>query len=351
MPIQLPSHVARDLGLNERDEIENVVRGVGLLDRQVGPLFSDAAKVCFNGVLSRLPIAAAVEIAESFTEIRNWRYRIVECDGVQCANVVEVPARALLSVPPPTDAEPVLVQAWFASEKLTDTDGQLRSNIVVFEWFPGISSEAKAVIRALSGARGHDGSSTTSRSWENAGLVALRTTSRLLQHGDSELLRRLFCESATEKVPRWRFLSLYRILEHGYLESVFSELSSRFFSEPREALETATKSLRSEVEQFVGLVDAHGLKPHFEEILRLNDALVAAGNRFACLVDREAKKQAYSESFKRGVALCYQIRCSIVHAGGYSVVFDKSPGGNEALIAHLPEMDKAVAQFLGVQTA
>lgn len=351
MQIHLPSHVALALGVNECDEMDTVVHGVNLLDRKVGPLISDGAKECFNGLLQRLPVLTAVEVGDAVVEIGNWHFRTFECDGIESARVVEVPVSTTPNVSLTTSAEAVLVQAWLATDKLTDANYQLRSNIVVFEWLPNVSDAIKVVIRAICGIKLPGSSTPTARTWAAAGSVAIRGTSRLLRHKDSELLRRLFCESATELIPRWRFLSLYRIIEHGYLENVFDDLSSRFFSEPKEALESASNALRSEVEQFVRLVEGHGLKFYFEEISRINDDLIVAQNHFAVLVDREAKrKNTYQENFKRGVAICYQIRCSIVHAGSHSVVFDKSPGGDAALLAHLPELEKAVAQFLGVQT-
>ncbi len=353
MQIQLPPHVARALGVNDNHERDLVIKGVQLLDHEVGPLFSDGAKAVFNSLLDSLPLTASVEVVDCSTEIANWRYRIIECDGVLCARVVEVPFTWDASrKAPPTDVESLLVQAWLSSDRITDEKDCLRKNIVVFEWLPKVPEATKSVTRALSGVVPRGSSNQTTRSWSDAGLVALKTTSRLLQHNDGELLRRLFGESATEQAPRWRFLSLYRILEHGYLENVFKDLASRFFSEPKESLDSATNALKSEVEQFVRLVDLNSLKSHFEEICRINDSLTASGNQFAILLEREAKKRStYQEAFKRGVALCYQTRCSIVHAGSHSVVFDKSPGGDTALLAFLPEMEKAAAQFLGIQTS
>jgi hypothetical protein len=107
----------------------------------------------------------------------------------------------------------------------------------------------------------------------------------------------------------------------------------------------------SEFEQFIRLVEAHGLKQHFEEFAKTNDQLVASGNQFAILIEGAAKEKGYVEAYKRGVALCYQVRCSIVHAGSYSVVFDRSKGADDALAAQMSELEKAVIEFLGIQTA
>lgn len=352
MEIQLPLHVAQALGVNERHEKDLIIQSVQLLDREIGPLLSESAKTQFSGLLGTPIPQSLVEVTVCPAEIPEWRYRTIEFNGSTCARVVEIPSARTPGSLPPTDAEVLLVQAWLTTDKLTNAEHLLRNNVVVFEWLPGVPEAAKAVTRAISGVSAISGPATTTRSWSNAGLVALNANSRLLDHKDGEFLRRLFVESATETAPRWRFLSLYRILEHGYLENVFNELSHRFFTEPNDALEAATNSLKSELSQFIKLADKHGLKTYFEEISRINDSLVASGNQFAILVEREAKKKgSFPESYKRGVAVCYQIRCSIVHAGTHSVVFDKSPGAEAALTAQLTEIEKAAAKFLGIQTA
>ena len=44
------------------------------------------------------------------------------------------------------------------------------------------------------------------------------------------------------------------------------------------------------------------------------------------------------------------VRCAIMHSG-YSVVFGRSAGAGEALALHLPELERAALQFLGIQIA
>jgi len=66
-------------------------------------------------------------------------------------------------------------------------------------------------------------------------------------------------------------------------------------------------------------------------------------------VEREANEGGgYPDLHKRGVALCYQIRCAIVHAGTHAVIFDSSPDGTTPFSAHLPELEGRFG-FLGNQ--
>jgi hypothetical protein len=350
MPLQLPPHVAKAIEATDEDDRVAVAQRVRLLANPIGALLTDDARAYFESLLGNLPITSVIEVCDTSVETLEWRFRKVEFDGLGCAELLEIPDSSNLLLPP-TDSEPLLVRAWLATDKLVDARNELRRNIAVFEWATTATDELKQVVRSLCGVQTGASPSLAERIWKPASSIEIRTNSRILRSSDGSLLRQMFAEAATELSLKWRFLSLYRILEHGYIENVFKELSDRFLSEPKEAVKDATTALGSEVEQLIRLVEAHRLRDHFQEVLRINDSLIASNNKFAFLVDREAsKKSNYPEPYKRGVAIYYQIRCAIVHAGSYSVMLDRTPGGDDALVAHLPEIESAVLGFLGIVT-
>jgi hypothetical protein len=347
MPLQLPPHVARLVEATDTDERDDVARRVQLLDIPVGPLLTEDARSYLEGLIGIQPVEQAIEVCDALVETPEWRFRKVEFDGLECGQLTEIPDLSN-GLSPPTDAEQLLVRAWLASDELLDRNDQLRQNVAVFAWSPSATDHVKEIVRSLSGVQTTLGPNSVERTWKTASIIELRTNSRILGASDANLLRQMFAEAATEVRVKWRYLSLYRILEHGYIEGVFNELSNRFFSEPKEAVKSATNALGSEVEQLIRLVEAHRLQDYFDEVLRVNDDLVASQNQFAILVEREAAKRGFQASYKRGVAVCYQVRCAIVHAGSYSVMFDKTPGADYALVRHLPELERAVIGFLGI---
>jgi hypothetical protein len=345
--IELPMHVAASLGLSSAVELEQLREAIRLRAPGAGPLFSSDGGKYFVSIVET-PETVEIEIGEPLYPRAQWHYREVNLDANRCARVVEVPSGEVADLPP-VEAERLLLRAWMVSARVCTDSGQLRRNIVVIEWQPGLSEAIKEYVRGLVAVRpttprGHGGCV-----WKTATIVDFRSGTRAFSHKEATLLRRLFVEACTEDVARWRFLSFYRILEHGYLESVLSGLTTRFYSEPKDALDSAQGAIKSEVEQLVRLVESHNLQAYFEEIWKINEWLIGNLNQFAILVKREADKKQYADLYKRGVAICYQVRCAIVHAG-YAVVFDRSPGAEEALSLHLPELERAVVHFLGIET-
>lgn len=99
---------------------------------------------------------------------------------------------------------------------------------------------------------------------------------------------RLLYEAAAADHPKWRCLSLYRILEHAYLANVKQVLMQDFDVSAMKAVEEAKKKLGSELGQLVDLGDKAGLIAEFEAFGVAFDTLVAQGNTFITMLDREA---------------------------------------------------------------
>jgi len=161
---------------------------------------------------------------------------------------------------------------------------------------------------------------------------------------------RLLQEALGETRPRWRFIALYRILEAAYLVALKDAFARDFLRAPKVAVERVQGALGSEQKQFDQLVVQHDLIANFDEIRVVIEGLPA--NNFASAikkrVDEPLAREAGAKRWRLGVGYTYQIRCSIVHAGQRDVVFDRYEDGDDALVALLPSLERAVFALLGV---
>lgn len=345
MIIAIPAHVANALSLDLNEELEHLREVVGLRGLGVGPLLTDEGLNQLLNLLER-PQPAAAEICEPVYPVRQWCFRTIELDSAPVAYVVEVP-KASVTDAPPTDAQKTLVQAWMSLPDLCTAEHQQKRNILLVLWLV-TAHPAQELVRAMIAARPPTRIGVNGCAWSGATNIELRTGNRVFTHSDPALLRRLFTEACTQVVGRWRYLSFYRILENGYLENILNTINAEFYAEPKKVIEFALSAVKSEIEQFTSLVEKNGLQAHFEEMWNINERLAGTGNQFAASVKRESEKRTVNEPYKKGVGICYQIRCAIVHAG-YAVIFDRSAGAEEALTLQLPELEKAVVHFLGIE--
>lgn len=148
---------------------------------------------------------------------------------------------------------------------------------------------------------------------------------------------------------KFRVLELYRVMESLFLEEIRQKLIQDFHTNPRSAVATAEKNLKSEVDQFVNL--AESCKEQFEYIwLSMFD--VRDTNRFSAAIFRKLADSEYqSPEWKAGATILYYIRCAIVHAGNKDVIFDAYPDGQDALTAILPHVESAALGLAGIITA
>ena len=157
--------------------------------------------------------------------------------------------------------------------------------------------------------------------------------------------------------PKWRYLSLYRILEHGYLSEVFHTLMTEFFSTPKDSLKKASDAVGSEFTQFMALAETGSLETDFQVLLDEFEKAKALPNQFAIKVDRSIQQGRELAGFtspanwRRGVLVCYKIRNAIVHAGLPSPIFEAFPDGSECLEALLPTLELLTLKFLGITIA
>jgi hypothetical protein len=161
----------------------------------------------------------------------------------------------------------------------------------------------------------------------------------------------LLREAATVAYPKWRCLSLYRILENAYLTNIKQTLVAEFDVDAGRALDVAKKKVSSEVMQLVSLAEDADLGGEF---LRFNlevDALIAANNQFITKLDKGAEADPLygsQELFKKGVLRFYKLRCAIAHAGTSSVIYEQFSDADAAATALLPSIEAIALKSLKI---
>lgn len=165
----------------------------------------------------------------------------------------------------------------------------------------------------------------------------------------STIQARLLFESAFAAHPKWRCLSLYRILENAYLDNIKKTLLSEFDEDPKTALESAKKKVASEINQLIHLTETSGLKVEFENFNTEFTALLGLGNRYIIMTDKNAQEeQLYNsaELYKKSVVRFYKIRCSIAHAGTSSIIYEQFDDADDAIIILLPFIEAIAMKSL-----
>ena len=182
--------------------------------------------------------------------------------------------------------------------------------------------------------------------------MGIATNAKLTSQAAGLKYKELFLEAVAEYKNKWRFVSLYRILEHGCLFEIFQRLSVAFFSAPKDSLKIAQDCVQSELKQFLSFVEQASLQTQFESLFDQFEAAMAGGNQFAIAVEHSIQQNDQKNQgvgrWKAGVVVCYKIRCAIVHAGLSAPIFDAYPDGSFLLEALLPSLESTALSFLGV---
>jgi hypothetical protein len=156
---------------------------------------------------------------------------------------------------------------------------------------------------------------------------------------------RLLSEAASVQHPKWRCLSLYRILEHAYLENIKKILMAEFDSDATKAIDDARNRLGSEVSQLISLAEEANLKPEFLAFDEEFDQQYTLGNHFVIALDRSAKSEPLyksREKYKKAVQRFYKLRCSIAHAGTSSVIYEQFQDADQG-VSNLLKTIEAIA--------
>ena len=351
--MNLPQHVQKALG---------VTCPITATDLAVSSTASQFAQTSFG--LSGEEFAFAADNASAGNSVysvlptvrvsHSWNFLEILHDGVTDCLGVCTPENSAGA--PPTSASQFLVGAWFSDSTLLDKDKMIlpqkivkavRSGITPQPFSVRLLAEWASICPLLEGT-------AVPPCWVSKNQLQLTSGSRLLAGMVSACrFQDLFIEAVSEVKTKWRFLSLYRIFEHGYLSGIFETLQSNFFDAPKESLNDATKSIASELNQFLLLVQQAGLDNTFESIYDEFEKMMSARNRFALALERSFQKDRQLDTLttrsQKGVLVCYKIRCAIVHAGVSAPIFDAFRDGAACLEALLPVCELAVLQFLGIK--
>lgn len=184
-------------------------------------------------------------------------------------------------------------------------------------------------------------------------LVSIATQVKVDSNmGDYSLIQtRLLFEASSFQHPKWRFLSLYRILENAYLSNIRSALLADFEQDASKAVESAKVKLSNETNQLVALAEQADLITEFVAFNAAVDAQIAAGNNYIIKLDRSAATETLykaPELFKKGVQRFYKMRCSIAHAGTSSVIYEQFSDANLATLALLPFVETIALKSLRI---
>lgn len=263
----------------------------------------------------------------------------------------------------PTDLENLIFWAIIAPDLNWHHGSRFNGELQVVDWRP--LAKGKAIIAEPIGLdMGKDGRQLISAlfglSHSSVSLSAIAPhlasgASRVELNGNlngfKSIQARLLLEASSVQHPKWRFLSLYRILENAYLENIKLALLDAFDEDASKAVENAKAKLSSEVNQLASLAESADLITEFEAFNVEVDAQILAGNKYVTMLDRSAEKEVLykaPEAYKKGVQRFYKMRCSIAHAGASSVIYEQFADANVGTLALLPSVEAIALKSLKI---
>lgn len=184
---------------------------------------------------------------------------------------------------------------------------------------------------------------------DSAGDVFIKTANCL-----TEIQGRLVHEAMSSTHPKWKFLSLYRVLENSYLQNIKISLVRDFDRDAAKAVEEAQKKLSAEVLQLIDLMRAKNIESEFINFNNEFENQLSTSNRYIYALDRSAKNDTNygnKDLALKAAVRFYKIRCSIAHAGTSSVIYEQLPDANSAMVALLPHVEAIVYKCLDVGIA
>ena len=283
----------------------------------------------------------------------DWRYLELVSDGSEACFGICTP-KADVGVPP-TNVGQSAVKAWFANSEVVDNNS-IFEGVVIRSLASGYphTDFARRLIGTWANIPLLPQEFNVPPSWLTHSEIVMPRGSRVFRSSPALKYDNLFLEAVSEIKSKWRYLSLYRILEHGYLSEVFERLQAEFFRSPKESLQRALDSVKSEDAQFISLADSASLEREFEALFDEFKNAKTALNQFACAVHhslQQSENLRTTEKWKHGVLVCYKIRCAIVHAGLSSPIIDAYPDGEACIDMLLPTFESIALKFLGITIA
>lgn len=352
--MDIPAHVQAATGCGAQIGEEELANAVDVSDfiqdafGLSGQEFSASATLALSGNFR-------FEVITATRPTRTWRYLELSKGGTVECTAICIPDES--AGKPSTAAGQMLAAAWFLDQPVV-VDAVVKNQTVVscYAATGTLSKFSSRLVREWSEVCPFFEGSAVPPVWVSGSQLGIASDARINGiHNPALRFEELFLEAISEVKTKWRFLSTYRVLEHGYLSEVFQTLQAGFFASPKESISAASESLESEFKQFLALVEAASLQNQFETFYDEFEKAKSGGNRFAVAIDRSITKSGQVKQaqgkWQKGVLIYYKIRCAIVHAGIASPMFDAYPDGPECLEVLMPTCELLMLQFLGLTVA
>ncbi|MVZ97636.1 hypothetical protein EUU23_07945 [Sphingorhabdus sp. IMCC26285] len=157
---------------------------------------------------------------------------------------------------------------------------------------------------------------------------------------------------------KYGFLEFYRAIEVGHLSSILKEINTHFYKNARKVLEKQIKNLDSDRNMFANFSVSTDSKNEFAIICReleklkdKNTFAQALMNNSKFSTTQNQKPEMINDQQWKGLALSYEIRCSVAHAGTNGLAIEDFDDVDEVLQIINPIMEKIALNCLGLEAA
>lgn len=345
MPLAFPAWVTEKVG-------PIVEAGDGTIVVSDG---ADTDEVRYSELLPAVadPLFEKIEPVE-IGAVSRWRYAELSAAGNVLCEIVEVPT-AWGDSRPPSAVESLLAKAWLVEEQY-DPQGicERFANTALICWRPGGKRLSTDIVLASSGLSRRQAEVQFDLALRAKTRIAVADDSLLVTGQGAEVYARLLQRALSETHAELKFLYFYRVFERAYLYGAFTKLSADFFSDPRQAIAVAEKTVSNERLSFISLVGSSNDVSSWFELIDEEASSLKIKNHFLMAVTRSCDSDKWmldKERWKRGCSISYKIRCAIVHAGERGPVFEEFIDAESACAALLPYLEGAAIALLRLQTS
>lgn len=345
--IFLPGHIGDQLGVQGAIDKEALVVKLEAAQEHLAPFGLSAEEIAEALFAGELPEGETNSEAQ-YRHLESWMSLALMRGGVyECWAVIVPKTGSSLTLA--TANGQFLVRAWM-TESTVLTALSVPGSLI--SYVPKTCSNISFVKKVLANwslsCQLHH---TVVPAWVGHPQILVDADSLVLQQTGSSY-DDLFVEMLYEPKVKWRFLSMYRVFEHGYLTAVLEGIKSTFLQNPKQTLSDGITSLESEVNQLTNLIERADLKTHFEEFHDAFDIQLQVNNRFAWAIkhalDKSGLLKRSPKKWEKGVMLFYKLRCSIVHAGMGTPFYEGFDDAADCINGLLAKTESACLGFLRI---
>lgn len=356
----LPEYVRKHLRLKEQFAEPELNQALDQLERPFLRLIYSEEGIEFlrRIILDGGESSCVVEIIPRVGNNDTWRFAEFSVGSSAVLDVVCIPKQTPMDEPP-TKVEELLIRAWLSRQEVVNDHAGSSSGLSMGQtllFWRGASpqfdrkEQVKRVASLLLGFSEDSPSFSYTESWGTYTSFALSENPRAVL-GNAKLTE-LLRIATKETSIRWKFLGFYRVIEFGYLSNVLAGITQEFLKDPTATVDEAAQALKNEFNQFRKLSSEYNLDSIFEDLLTEFEQLVGNFNSFACALNKRLKNDGRLKNHPgraaKGVLITYLIRCSIVHAGEGSLLFESYADAEVSLAAMVGHLERAVMSYLGI---